>query len=76
MLANPIARAKFNAFLQKQLSIDEEASDRMLEHCANSFFGIFTTFDRRFRQAFPKADIAALLVDINQTMADEETLVH
>jgi beta-glucosidase len=72
VLANPIARAKFNQFLQTHLSIDEAAADRMLEHCANSFFGMFTTFDRRFRQSFPKADIAALLADINQAMANEE----
>jgi beta-glucosidase len=72
VLANPIARAKFNQFLQRHLSIDEAAADRMLEHCANSFFGMFTTFDRRFRQSFPKADVAALLADINQTMANEE----
>ncbi|MBM7043815.1 glycoside hydrolase family 3 C-terminal domain-containing protein [Rhizobium lusitanum] len=68
VLANPVARAKFNSFLQKQLSVDEAEADRMLEHCANSFFGIFTTFDRRFRQAFPKADIAALLADIDDAM--------
>ena len=76
ILANPIARAKFNQFLQKHLSIDEGEANRMLEHCANSFFGMFTTFDRRFRQAFPKGDIAALLADINQTMADEETMAR
>lgn len=68
VLANPVARAKFNSFLQKQLSVDEPEADRMLEHCANSFFGIFTTFDRRFRQAFPKADIEALLADIDEAM--------
>jgi beta-glucosidase len=75
VLANPIAREKFNAFLQKQLSIDAADAERMMEHCANSFFGMFTTFDRRFRQSFPKADIAALLDDINATMAEYERQV-
>lgn len=72
VLANPIARKKINVFLQKQLQVDEESAERMLEHCANSFFGIFTTFDRRFRQSFPKAEIAALLADINDAMAKAE----
>ncbi|MET0748520.1 MAG: glycoside hydrolase family 3 C-terminal domain-containing protein [Rhizobium sp.] len=72
VLANPIAREKFNAFLQKQLSIDEADAERMMEHCTNSFFGMITTFDRRFRQSFPKADVAALLADINATMAESE----
>jgi len=73
VLANPIARRKFNLFLQKQLGIGKADAERMLEHCANSFFGIFTTFDRRFRQSFPKAEIAALLDDINETMSRAES---
>lgn len=68
ILSNPIARPKFNAFLRKQLGIGEAEADRMLDHCANSFIGVFTTFDRRFRRAFPKDDIAALLVEVNEAM--------
>ncbi|MDL2409589.1 glycoside hydrolase family 3 C-terminal domain-containing protein [Rhizobium calliandrae] len=68
ILSNPIARAKFNAFLCRQLAIGEAEADRMLDHCANSFIGVFTTFDRRFRKAFPKEDIAALLVEVNEAM--------
>ncbi|WP_246675164.1 fibronectin type III-like domain-contianing protein [Mesorhizobium sp. B2-3-4] len=71
VLENPAARYKFNGFLQKQLCISFEDADRMLEHCANSFVGIFTTFDRCFRHTFPKADVAALLAEINQE-ADEQ----
>ncbi|WP_292710483.1 beta-glucosidase [Mesorhizobium sp.] len=65
VLRNPIARRKFVAFLQGQLGISAQEADTMLEHCANSFFGIFTTFDRRFRRSFPKADIERLLCEIN-----------
>ncbi|WP_258585316.1 beta-glucosidase family protein [Mesorhizobium sp. AR02] len=72
ILENPAARRKFNRFLQKQLDISAEDADRMLEHCTNSFVGIFTTFDRRFRRTFPKADIEALLAEINQEADEQE----
>lgn len=58
-------RRKFIVFLQSQLGLSAEEADAVLEHCANSFVGIFTTFDRRFRQRFPKADIERLLCEIN-----------
>lgn len=72
ILENPAARRKFSRFLQQQLDISPEDADRMLEHCSNSFFGIFTTFDRRFRRTFPKADIEALLAEINQEIDEQE----
>ncbi|MDX8523620.1 glycoside hydrolase family 3 C-terminal domain-containing protein [Mesorhizobium sp. MSK_1335] len=72
VLENPVARSKFNRFLQKQLDISSEDAERMLEHCANSFVGIFTTFDRRFRHTFPKADVEALLAEINQESVRQE----
>ncbi|MER9605228.1 hypothetical protein [Mesorhizobium sp. M0243] len=65
VLQNPDARRKFIVFLQGQLGISAQEADTMLEHCANSFVGIFTTFDRRFRQRFAKADIERLLREIN-----------
>ncbi|EUB98617.1 Beta-glucosidase [Rhizobium sp. CF080] len=72
VLANPIARRKVIGFLQEQLTVGAEDAERMLEHCANSFFGVFTTFDRRFRKTFSKADIDALIEDINREMAEQE----
>lgn len=75
LLEDPAARSKFNSFLQKQLNVAPEEADRMLEHCANSFVGIFTTFDRRFRRTFPKADIEALLVEINEGTDEPERRV-
>ncbi|CAN7548000.1 fibronectin type III-like domain-contianing protein [Mesorhizobium sp. LjNodule214] len=65
VLRNPEARRKFIVFLQSQLGISAQEADTMLEHCANSFVGIFTTFDRRVRQRFPKADNERLLCEIN-----------
>lgn len=72
VLENPVARRKFNRFLQKQLDISSDDAERMLEHCANSFVGIFTTFDRRFRHIFPKADVEALLAEINRETYGQE----
>lgn len=71
VLQNPDARRKFIAFLQSQFGISAQEADTMLEHCANSFVGIFTTFDRRFRQRFPKADIERLLREINGERDDQ-----
>jgi beta-glucosidase len=65
VLQNSHARRKFIVFLQGQLGISAQEADTMLEHCANSFVGIFTTFDRRFRQRFAKADIERLLREMN-----------
>jgi beta-glucosidase len=65
VLQNSHARRKFIVFLQGQLGISAQEADTMLEHCANSFVGIFTTFDRRFRQRFPQADIERLLREMN-----------
>ncbi len=50
---------KFIVFLQSQLGLSAEEADAALEHYANSFVGIFTTFD------LPKADIERLLCEIN-----------
>lgn len=68
ILENPLARRYFNRFLQHQLQISEQDANRMLDHCANSFFGIFTTFDRRFRQRFNPQAIDALIAEVNDAI--------
>ncbi|RUW63510.1 hypothetical protein [Mesorhizobium sp. M7A.F.Ca.US.008.03.1.1] len=65
MLQNPDARQKFIVFLQGQFGISAQEADTMLEHRANSFVGIFTPFDRTFRQRFSKANVERLLREIN-----------
>jgi beta-glucosidase len=69
VLENPIARRHIGEFLQIKIGIDAAGADRMLEHCRNSFFGIFTTLDRRFRLAFSDSEIQRLIEDVNREMA-------
>jgi Beta-glucosidase-related glycosidases len=64
-LEAPAAREIFRAHLVARLAIDEEEADRMIGHCDNSFIGLFTTFDRRFRLKFTEAEIADLLTRMN-----------
>ncbi|KGT94654.1 beta-glucosidase [Erwinia typographi] len=73
VLENPLAREYFNRFLQVQLSVNAEDADRMLEHCKNSFFSIFTTFDRRFRQRFVDDAIEQLIATVNRAIVEQET---
>lgn len=72
VLENPIARAEIRRYLSERAGIGESDADRALDHCANSFFGIFTTLERRLRISIPKAEVAELLSRINDRM-DRET---
>ncbi|MBI1218624.1 MAG: glycosyl hydrolase [Rhodobacteraceae bacterium] len=72
VLENPIARAEIRGYLSARAGISEVDADRALDHCANSFFGIFTTLERRLRISIPKDQVAELLVRINHRM-DQET---
>jgi len=73
VLDNPLAREHFNRFLQQQLVVSTDDADRMLEHCRNSFFSIFTTFDRRFRQRFAPEAIDTLILTVNAAIREQET---
>lgn len=73
VLENPLAREYFNRFLQTQLSVNADDADRILEHCKNSFFSIFTTFDRRFRQRFADEAIEQLIAAVNRAIVEQET---
>lgn len=72
ILENPLARGYFNRFLQQQLHISEQDADHMLEHCTNSFVGIVTTFDRRFRQRFDPQAMDALIAEVNEAILAAE----
>lgn len=69
VLRNPIARKHFVMFLVGKLSISDSEADRMLEHCANSFFGMFTTLDRRFRLKIDPEDVRRVVDAINAEMS-------
>ncbi|MGI3901434.1 MAG: beta-glucosidase [Janthinobacterium lividum] len=73
LIDNPIARRALIAFLQSQAGITADEAERTLEHCRNSFFGIFTTLDRRLRITFDEAAVQAVCAEINRNMAAEET---
>lgn len=72
VLDNPLAREHFNRFLQQQLAVSADDADRMLEHCRNSFFSIFTTFDRRFRQRFAHEAVENLILTVNNAIREQE----
>jgi beta-glucosidase len=72
LLDNSIARKALAAFLMAQAAITEEEAERTLEHCRNSFFGIFTTLDRRLRITFDPVAVEKLCADINLRMSAEE----
>lgn len=71
MLNNPPARRVFRQFLEARLNVSEREAEDMLEHCTNSFIGLFTTFERRFRIQFSEDDIARVLADIEQAVAED-----
>lgn len=68
VLDNPIARRHLSAALEARLGLDPAAAASMLEHCRTSFFGIFTTFDRRFGVSFAASEIETLIEAINRDM--------
>jgi beta-glucosidase len=45
---------------------------RMLDHCSNSFFGIFTSLERRLRVSIPETEVAGLIAEINAAMDEAE----
>lgn len=71
MLENPVARRVFRAFLQGRLAISETEAEEMLDHCANSFIGLFTTFERRFRIQFAPEEMDRVLAEIERAVAED-----
>ncbi len=68
VLPNEIARERICTYLMKRCNISQEDAARLLEHCANSFFGIFTSLERRLRLSIPETDVAELIEEINAAM--------
>jgi len=72
VLPNAIACAHICAYLTNRCNISTEDAMRMLNHCSNSFFGIFTSLERRLRVSIPEAEVAGLIAEINAAMDDAE----
>ncbi len=68
VLPNAIACDRICDYLTKRCNISAEDARRMLDHCANSFFGIFTSLERRLRLSIPEAEVATLIGEINAAM--------
>lgn len=68
VLPNAIACEHICAYLEARCNISSEDAMRMLNHCSNSFFGIFTSLERRLRLSIPEAEVAGLIADINAAM--------
>jgi beta-glucosidase len=68
VLPNAIACERISAYLTTRCGISPEDAMRMLHHCANSFYGIFTSLERRLRLSIPPADVADLIAEINKAM--------
>lgn len=68
VLPNPHARGVIRDFLAERCGITGDEADRALEHCANSFFGIFTTLERRLRISITEAETTDVIARINAAM--------
>ncbi|UIY32738.1 fibronectin type III-like domain-contianing protein (plasmid) [Neorhizobium galegae] len=73
VLPNAIACEHICAYLTNRCNISKEDAMRMLNHCANSFFGIFTSLERRLRVSIPEAEVAGLISEINAAMDGAES---
>jgi beta-glucosidase len=72
VLPNPYARSVLRTYLAKRCAISEDDADRALTHCANSFFGIFTTLERRLRISIAEAEATEVIATINKAMDEAE----
>jgi beta-glucosidase len=72
VLPNAIACDHICTYLTNRCNISRDDAIRMLTHCANSFFGIFTSLERRLRLSIPEAEVVGLIADINSAMDHAE----
>jgi beta-glucosidase len=68
VLPNAIACDHICAYLTTRCNISSEDAMRLLQHCSNSFFGIFTSLERRLRLSIPETEVAGLIEEINAAM--------
>lgn len=68
VLPNAIACERICTYLTVRCGISAEDAMRMLQHCSNSFYGIFTSLERRLRLSIPPADVAGLIGEVNAAM--------
>ncbi|MGN7754582.1 beta-glucosidase family protein [Sinorhizobium sp. 22678] len=68
VLEQEFVRKRFGAFLQVQLDLDDEETEKMLEYCGGSFLGIYNTVAWVAGDKITKSDMATLLDSINRDL--------
>ncbi len=68
VLEQEFARKRFGEFLQKQLGLDDEETEKMLEYCGGSFLGIYNTVAWVAGDKISKKDMADFLDGVNRDM--------
>ncbi len=64
-LENPVARQELAALVQRKTGASVKDTDRLLDSCAGSFLGIFTTLERYFRVKTTADEAAEVVRRIN-----------
>ncbi|PRX08546.1 UNVERIFIED_ORG: beta-glucosidase [Martelella mediterranea] len=75
VLPNPHARNILSHYLSERCDISIDGANRAFDHCANSFFGIFTTLERRLRISIPEEETIELIAQINAAMDQAEAML-
>ncbi len=68
----PMVRQALDAFLQTPAGITAEEVEHRPKQCRNTFFGIFTTLDRRQRMTFDEGAVEVVCSEISEKMGPEE----
>ncbi|EFX04907.1 beta-glucosidase-like glycosyl hydrolase [Grosmannia clavigera kw1407] len=72
VIGNPVARPILRRELAREANISPHDADVVLDHCANSFIGIFPTLERRLRITVPNTRALEILTMINTAMDEAE----
>jgi len=72
LVDSPMVRQALDAFLQTPGGITAEDVEHRPKQCRNTFFGIFTTLDRRQRMTFDEGAVEVVCSEISEKMGLEE----
>ncbi len=67
VIDRPGPRAVLARFLTERFGLSGAEAEAVIEHTRDSFFGLFTTLERRLRITLDEADVADLVVAMNAT---------
>lgn len=72
VIDRPGPRAALATALARRLALSAAEADAVIEHCRDSFFGLFTTLERRLRVTLPADEVETLLAAMNAAAEREE----